>query len=120
MLLKIFKRSLETKTNIQKLIGYLEGKTEWGKLPFDVESTDFKMKVWRYMQSIPAGEVQFYSQIAEAIGKSRSYRAVASACTTNPVPLVVPCHRVIPRSGGIGEFGPGKEKKKKLLDKEKL
>lgn len=105
---------------LKKLITYLEGRSNWEKLHFDVNSTNFKIKVWRYMQTIPAGETRFYSQIAEAIGKPKAYRAVASACATNPVSLVVPCHRVIPRSGGIGKFGPGLEKKQKLLDKEGL
>ncbi|MCK5080703.1 MAG: methylated-DNA--[protein]-cysteine S-methyltransferase [Candidatus Moranbacteria bacterium] len=114
-------RVSETKNiHFKKLIDYLEGKVKWNKFSFDVESTDFKKKVWRYMQTIPEGEVQSYSQIAEAIGSPRAYRAVASACATNPMPLVVPCHRVVPKSGGIGQFSSGIFRKNKLLQAEGL
>jgi len=112
------KVSGEKNKYFKKLIGYLDGKASWSEIPFDVCSTGFKKKVWQYMQTIPEGQVQFYSQIAEAIGRPKAYRAVASACATNPVPLVVPCHRVLPKSGGIGEFSSGINRKKKLLKKE--
>jgi len=102
----------------KKIINYLEGRSRWAKIPYDAQGTDFKKQVWQYLQTIPSGEVSTYGQVAEGVGRPKAYRAVASACATNPVPLVVPCHRVIPRSGGIGDFGPGPDKKQKLLDLE--
>ena len=103
----------------KKLIDYLEGKSKWSKMPFDVKGTEFKKRVWESMQNIPEGRVLFYGDIAKKVGNSKAHRAVASACATNPVPLVVPCHRVVPKSGGIGKYGPGVDKKNQLLVKEK-
>ena len=100
------------------LTAYLEGIGSWEVLPFDLRSTDFKIKAWRYMQTIPAGQTQFYSQVAKAIGKPKAYRAVARACATNPILLVIPCHRVIPKLAGIGNFSARIENKQKLLEKE--
>jgi AraC family transcriptional regulator of adaptative response/methylated-DNA-[protein]-cysteine methyltransferase len=84
-------------------------------LPIDVQATAFQWKVWRALQRIPAGETRAYAEVARSIGKPKAVRAVARACATNPVALVVPCHRVVPSAGGTGGYRWGAERKKKLL-----
>jgi AraC family transcriptional regulator of adaptative response/methylated-DNA-[protein]-cysteine methyltransferase len=84
-------------------------------LPIDVQATAFQWKVWRALQRIPAGETRAYADVARSIGRPTAARAVAHACATNPVALVVPCHRVVPSAGGVGGYRWGGERKKKLL-----
>ena len=98
----------------QILIDYLAGNTPWPKLPFDVKATAFQRKVWGHLRSIPEGQTEHYSEIASAIGQPKATRAVARACATNPVAIVIPCHRVIPKTG-FGGYRWGSERKKKLL-----
>jgi AraC family transcriptional regulator of adaptative response/methylated-DNA-[protein]-cysteine methyltransferase len=83
-----------------------------------VRATAFQWKVWRYLQSIPYGTTRAYSDVARAIGKPSAVRAVARACATNPVCLVIPCHRVVQKAGGLGGYRWGIERKKKLLERE--
>ena len=99
----------------QLLIDYLAGSTPWPKLPFDVRATAFQRKVWDHLRTIPEGQTVHYSKIATAIGQPKAARAVARACATNPVAIVIPCHRVVPKAGGIGGYRWGPERKKKLL-----
>ena len=80
--------------------------------------TKFQHKVWRAMTIVPAGYVTTYGEIAKKIGKKGASRAVGAACGANPVPYLVPCHRVIAANGGIGGFSGGIEVKKGLLRKE--
>jgi AraC family transcriptional regulator of adaptative response/methylated-DNA-[protein]-cysteine methyltransferase len=87
-------------------------------LPIDVRATAFQWKVWRALQRIPYGETRAYAEVARSIGKPKAVRAVARACATNPVCLVVPCHRVVPSAGGTGGYRWGTGRKKKLLDLE--
>ena len=88
-------------------------------LPIDVTATAFQWKVWRALQQIPAGETRAYADVARRIGKPRASRAVANACANNPVALVVPCHRVVPSSGGTGKYRWGADRKAALLRMEK-
>ena len=74
--------------------------------------------VWEELRRIPAGETRTYAEVAEAIGAPRASRAVGSACGANPVPIVVPCHRVVPSAGGVGNYGLGPHRKKALLRRE--
>ena len=84
-------------------------------VPLDLRSgTDFDRDVWKALRRIPAGQVRTYGQIARAIGKPNAARAVGNACGRNPIPIVVPCHRVV-SSRGIGGFGLGLSLKRKLL-----
>ncbi len=82
--------------------------------PLDLGGTEFQQKVWMQMLKIPAGATLSYGQMAAAIGRPRAVRAVGNACGANPVPLIVPCHRVT-AGGGIGGFGPGVALKRKML-----
>lgn len=84
-------------------------------LPLDVKGTAFQWLVWRALQRIPFGETRTYSDVARAIGSPSAVRAVARACATNPVALVVPCHRVTAKDGSVGGYRWGMARKKKLL-----
>jgi AraC family transcriptional regulator, regulatory protein of adaptative response / methylated-DNA-[protein]-cysteine methyltransferase len=88
-------------------------------LPLDVRGTAFQWRVWRALERIPRGETQSYSDIARAIGRPASVRAVARACASNPVAIVVPCHRVVAKDGGLAGYRWGTERKKRLLEGER-
>jgi AraC family transcriptional regulator of adaptative response/methylated-DNA-[protein]-cysteine methyltransferase len=74
--------------------------------------------VWKALRDIPYGETRSYSEVASRIGNKRAVRAVARACATNPVCLVVPCHRVVHKDGGLSGYRWGKQRKAALLEKE--
>ncbi|MFC3832117.1 MULTISPECIES: bifunctional DNA-binding transcriptional regulator/O6-methylguanine-DNA methyltransferase Ada [Deinococcus] len=84
-------------------------------LATDVPGTDFQRRVWAALQTIARGETRTYAQLAEMIGQPSAVRAVARACATNPVGVVVPCHRIVPRGGGQGGYRWGPERKAQLL-----
>lgn len=84
-------------------------------LPMDVEGTAFQKAVWKATSKIPYGKTMTYQQIAEKIGKPKAVRAVGTALGKNPVCIVIPCHRVVPKSGGIGNYAYGSTVKKWLL-----
>jgi AraC family transcriptional regulator of adaptative response/methylated-DNA-[protein]-cysteine methyltransferase len=86
-----------------------------GDLPLDVKGTAFQWRVWRALQQIPFGETRSYSDVAREVGSPSAVRAVARACATNPVALVVPCHRVVGKDGAMTGYRWGVERKKKLL-----
>ena len=87
-------------------------------LPLDVRATAFQRRVWDALLAIPYGETRSYKQVAEAIGSPTAVRAVARACATNPVAVVVPCHRVIGSDGKLTGYAGGLHRKKKLLEVE--
>jgi AraC family transcriptional regulator of adaptative response/methylated-DNA-[protein]-cysteine methyltransferase len=87
-------------------------------VPLDVRGTAFQWRVWKALQAIPAGATRSYAEVAAAIGRPKAVRAVARACATNPVALVVPCHRVVPSAGGTGGYRWGAERKAALLARE--
>jgi AraC family transcriptional regulator of adaptative response/methylated-DNA-[protein]-cysteine methyltransferase len=103
---------------IAALEQHLSGNQRALDLPLDIRATAFQMKVWRYLQSIPQGEVRSYSEVAAAIGQPTATRAVATACANNRVALVIPCHRVIRASGELGGYRWGLNRKQKLLELE--
>lgn len=88
------------------------------KFPLDIRGTDFQMKVWTALRDIPLGETRSYCEVAEMVGEPRAVRAVANACASNPVPLIIPCHRVIRKDGSLGGYGLGIGRKKALLSSE--
>jgi AraC family transcriptional regulator, regulatory protein of adaptative response / methylated-DNA-[protein]-cysteine methyltransferase len=103
---------------IGMLRAHLRGQPTRGELPLDLRATAFRFEVWRYLRSIPKGQVRTYSEVAAAVGRPRAARAVASACAANPVALVIPCHRVLRADGGLGGYRWGVERKRRLLDGE--
>jgi len=101
---------------------YLEGQMRLpADLPTDVLGTVFQARVWAVLREIPSGETRTYAEVAAAIGSPRAVRAVASACARNPVALVVPCHRVVPKGAArdAGKYRWGAERKSELLRLEK-
>ena len=85
------------------------------KFPLDIRGTDFQLKVWTALREIPRGETRSYHDVAEMVGEPRAVRAVANACASNPVPLIISCHRVIRKDGTLGGYGLGIGRKKALL-----
>ncbi|MEC7708301.1 MAG: methylated-DNA--[protein]-cysteine S-methyltransferase [Candidatus Thermoplasmatota archaeon] len=86
------------------------------KIVLDAIGTPFQVRVWEEIRKIPHGETRTYKGIAEAIGDPSSYRAVANACGSNPIPISVPCHRVIRSDGRLGGYsGPGGVSGKAIL-----
>jgi AraC family transcriptional regulator of adaptative response/methylated-DNA-[protein]-cysteine methyltransferase len=104
---------------VRALVAHLDGRAPRLDLPLDVKATAFQWKVWRYLQSIPYGQTRAYSEVATAIGAPGAIRAVARACASNHVCLVIPCHRVVQKDGGLGGYRWGVERKRKLLQREK-
>jgi AraC family transcriptional regulator of adaptative response/methylated-DNA-[protein]-cysteine methyltransferase len=88
-------------------------------VPLDIPGSPFQQRVWQALQAIPPGETRTYSEIARSLGNAKGMRAVARACATNPVSLVIPCHRVVREDGGLGGYRWGLERKQALLDREK-
>jgi len=103
---------------VQAVVDHLEGKTPHIDLPLDIQATAFQRQVWEQLRAIPLGQTASYSDVARAIGQQRAVRAVARACATNPVALVIPCHRVIREDKSLGGYRWGLERKKKLLEQE--
>jgi methylated-DNA-[protein]-cysteine S-methyltransferase len=87
-------------------------------LPLDVHGTEFQRKVWKAARGIPFGETRTYGEIAQMVGSPMAVRAVGTALGKNPVCVVVPCHRVVPSGGGIGQYAYGQRMKRWLLDHE--
>lgn len=81
-------------------------------------ATPFQREIWRAVRYIPHGETRSYTWVAEQVGRPEAARAVGQALGRNPLPVIIPCHRVIARSGGIGGFSGGLEMKKFLLNLE--
>jgi len=103
---------------LREILHRIEGDAPSLDLPLDVQATAFQRRVWQELQKIPRGTTRTYSQVARALGKPRSVRAVARACATNPVSIVVPCHRVIRMDGTLAGYRWGLQRKEKLLERE--
>ncbi|MGB1141069.1 MAG: methylated-DNA--[protein]-cysteine S-methyltransferase [Halioglobus sp.] len=99
----------------RQLREYFNGKRQHFDLPLAPGGTDFQRTVWRALRDIPYGEVRSYRDIALAIGRASAVRAVGAANGRNPVPIVVPCHRVIGSDGSLTGFAGGLDAKKRLL-----
>jgi len=100
------------------LLKHMRGKHLDSSLPLDIRATAFQRRVWTYLQSIPFGTTQSYSEVAKGIGRPTAVRAVARACATNPVAVAVPCHRVVREDGSLGGYRWGIERKQALLQLE--
>lgn len=109
-------RAARAKRYLDSLNRHLNGQEV--KFPLDIRGTGFQMKVWTALRSIPLGETRSYFDVAEMVGEPTAVRAVANACASNPVPLIIPCHRVIRKDGSLGGYGLGVNRKKRLLEKE--
>lgn len=98
---------------------YFAAKSDKLSIPLEIWGTQFQMAVWEQIAKIPYGKTKTYSDIAKAIKKPKAVRAVGTACGANPVPILIPCHRVLPISGGFGNYAGGEYKKEFLLELEK-
>jgi AraC family transcriptional regulator of adaptative response/methylated-DNA-[protein]-cysteine methyltransferase len=104
---------------VESLLDYLAGTLPHPDLPLDVQATAFQRRVWSELTTIPPGETRSYAEIAAAIGQPEARRAVGRACATNPVPLVVPCHRVLRSDGALGGYRWGLGRKRALIEAER-
>jgi len=100
---------------IRQLQAYFERKLREFDLPLVLEGTEFQLLVWRNLRKIPYGETVSYGQLAHRIGSPEAARAVGLANGCNPIPIIIPCHRVIVSNGDLTGFGGGLPVKKKLL-----
>ncbi|MFC6323288.1 methylated-DNA--[protein]-cysteine S-methyltransferase [Companilactobacillus baiquanensis] len=104
---------------VKELEEYLDGSRTRFDLTLDVSGTQFQKQVWNQLKEIPYGQVSNYSAIAEKIGRPKSVRAVGTAIGKNPVSIIVPCHRVLSKNGGLGGYRGGLPMKRELLNLEK-
>jgi AraC family transcriptional regulator, regulatory protein of adaptative response / methylated-DNA-[protein]-cysteine methyltransferase len=104
---------------VKEIMQRMEGNPPQAELPLDLQATAFQRRVWQQLQRIPLGATRTYSQVARALGKPSAVRAVARACATNPVSIVVPCHRVVRSDGNLAGYRWGLSRKERLLDQER-
>jgi len=111
----VIRADAELKAWLAELQRHLAGEQPHLDLPLDVRATAFQRRVWDALLAIPYGETRSYKEVAEAIGEPKAVRAVARACATNPVAVIVPCHRVIGTDGKLHGYAGGLHRKRKLL-----
>ena len=104
---------------VRQLREYFDGTRREFALPLELQGTDFQRRVWEMLLTIPYGETRSYRELAQAIGAPKAVRAVGAANGANPLPIVVPCHRVIGANGKLTGYGGGLPLKKRLLELEK-
>ena len=103
---------------IEKVVTFIESPVRTFQLPLDIQGTAFQQRVWEILRNIKPGETVSYSAVAQSMGNPKAVRAVANACGANKLAVVIPCHRVISKSGEAGGYRWGKERKKRLLELE--
>lgn len=103
---------------LDALVAYLSGETPHVDLPLDIQATAFQRRVWQELIAIPYGETRSYSEIARRLGVPAGQRAVGRACATNPVPIIIPCHRALREDGALGGYRWGVKRKRALLEHE--
>lgn len=103
---------------IDQIAEYLNGQRREFDLPLDLRGTEFQRRVWSAVAAIPYGQTRTYAEIAQAIGRPSAVRAVGAANGANPLPLVVPCHRVVGSDGSLTGYGGGLDVKRRLLEME--
>ncbi len=104
---------------VNKVLNHLTNKEPQLDLPLDIRATAFQRQVWEKLRAIPYGQTLSYGDVAKALGKPGAVRAVGRACATNPVALVIPCHRVVREDQSLGGYRWGLERKQQLLDRER-
>ena len=103
----------------EQLLAYFAGERRAFDLPLSTCGTSFQEKVWRALRGIPYGETRSYLQVAEAIGAPKAARAVGMANNRNPIPILIPCHRVVGADGRLVGYAGGLERKRYVLDLER-
>jgi AraC family transcriptional regulator, regulatory protein of adaptative response / methylated-DNA-[protein]-cysteine methyltransferase len=104
---------------VREVVQRIEGQPAQEELPLDLQATAFQRRVWQELQRIPRGATRTYAQVARALGAPKAVRAVARACATNPVSVVVPCHRVVREDGKQSGYRWGLQRKEQLLATER-
>lgn len=104
---------------LTELHAYLRGESHAFKVPVDLRGTPFQCDVWNAIAKIPYGQTTSYGELAESIGRPKATRAVGQATGANPVPIIIPCHRIIGASGGLTGFAGGLPLKERLLGLER-
>ena len=113
---EILRDDKHLKNEIKELKEYFNNKLKKFESKLDIrEGTKFQRKVWKYLEKIPYGETCSYKQIAKQVGNNKGYRAVGNANGKNPIPIIIPCHRVITTNGKLGGYGSGIWRKEILL-----
>lgn len=106
-------------TVVKELNDFFAGKvTDFSGLPLDLQGTPFQIKVWQELRRIPRGEKISYKELARRVGSPQASRAVGQANAVNPIPVIIPCHRVISADGSLGGYSSGLDKKRWLLKHE--
>jgi methylated-DNA-[protein]-cysteine S-methyltransferase len=116
---EIIRDDQKNRNILGQLKKFLKGDLKRFDCKLDFEGTPFQKKVWSTLAKIPYGQTRSYREIAQAIGHSKAFRAVGNANGQNPIPLIIPCHRVIENNGGLGGYGHGIGVKRRLLELEK-
>jgi AraC family transcriptional regulator of adaptative response/methylated-DNA-[protein]-cysteine methyltransferase len=104
---------------VEKILNHLDKNEPRLDLPLDIRATAFQRQVWEKLRAIPYGQTVSYGDVAKSLGKPGAVRAVGRACATNPVALVIPCHRVVREDQSLGGYRWGLDRKKKLLEHER-
>jgi AraC family transcriptional regulator of adaptative response/methylated-DNA-[protein]-cysteine methyltransferase len=104
---------------VRAIVNHLSGKETRLDLPLDIRATAFQQRVWEALRAIPYGETRTYQEIARIVGAPKAARAVGHACATNPVAILIPCHRVVRGDGTLGGYAYGLHVKRKLIDVER-
>ena len=100
---------------VDQVRAYFDGSLRDFKVDLDLRGSSFQVEVWRTLAEIPYGKTWTYAAVAERVGRPRALRAVGAAAGANPVPLILPCHRVTAAGGRLGGFGGGLDAKRRLL-----
>ncbi len=103
---------------VAKVVALVEAPTRPLCLPLDLRGTAFQRRVWQALRDIPAGSTVSYTEIAERVGSPKAVRSVAQACAANAIAIVIPCHRVVRKSGALSGYRWGVERKRALLHRE--
>lgn len=107
--------SVQMQQALQELQEYFAGNRRAFSVPLVMRATDFQQRVWDALLEIPFGQTVTYGQLAKEVGNPGAARAVGTAVGDNPLAIIVPCHRVLPATGGIGEYASGSDRKEWLL-----
>ena len=103
---------------VERVVACAEGHGVDPDIPLDIRGTAFQAKVWETLRKIPRGETRTYADVAKAIGQPEAVRAVANACASNPIAVVIPCHRIVRSDGSLGGYRWGVDRKQRLLERE--
>lgn len=108
-----------TQPYADELAAYFRREVKQFTVPLDLRGTEFQLECWRALMDIPYGETRSYADIARIVGRPRAFRAVGMANHSNPIPIIVPCHRVLAANGTLCGYGGGLDIKRKLLELER-